>query len=571
MITTVAERLPEGGASKIRHQVVTVTPERAKEWLAKSNPLHRVNTRSVTNYAYAMTHRRWKVSGEPIIFSDEDHLLDGHARLKACVESNMPFGTLVIWNVPTASFVTTDAVRKRTLGDILHIRREPNGRQLAAALMVIWRHRHDDLASQKKQPSTGELLAILDAHPSIRDISLKVALDAAPDLPLGTGTALHHLCSLADPEKANEFFQQFVDSPPEAPGAILRAALRDMASQGGRRLQPMVFALAVKAWNAFYDDKPITFVRYTQDREKFPQIEGLEQTADDHFDDEIEPIEAAASPSSTAGTDDANSGITVEIVNVTPADAAALLEKNDGNRLIAAGVVAKYKRDMISGKWMLNGQTIKIGKSGRLLDGQHRCLASIQSGATFQAIIVRNVDDGVFDTLDLGGRRSFSDVLSQRGEKSTAALAAALKWIWLYEEQKIFDRVIAPTNSELDQLLAQNPALRESVKLANKMKVVVAPGMGVALHHMFSAIDSTEASEFFDRLCDGQNLNKDNPVWHLRERFIKDRSERKVRMAEGERFVLAVKAWNATRQGKKITNLSWRGKGPSREAVPAIV
>ncbi len=556
-------------SQSIKFETMTITPELASDWLVKVNALHRTNPRSVANYARAMEAGLWKLNGDPIVFSNRDKLLDGHARLKASVKSGKSFKSLVVFDVASDGFDTIDSVRKRTLGDILHIRREPNGRQLAAALMVIWRCRNGDLLSQKKQPSASDLLGLLDANPGIRDVSMKVAADAAPIMPLGLGTALHHLFSSVDPDKANDFFQQFIDGSEKSPPRILQSTLAEMAQKGGRRLQQMVIALSIKAWNAFYEEKTISFIRYIQDREKFPEIAGFDLNEQDHgstTNADLFDSGAKLSPTKSDKHD-----LTVEICMVTPEVAQKLLEHNDGNRLVTDGVVAKYKRDIIAGKWMLNGQTIKVGKNGRLLDGQHRCRAGVQSGIEFPAIIVRGVDEDVFDTFDLGGRRSFSDILAQREEKNTAALSAALKWVWLHEGKKIFDRVTAPTNAELDKVLSTNPAIRESVKLANQLRTVIAPGMGVALHHLFSLKDAETAQEFIERLCDGQNLNKELPVWHLRERLLADRASRKIQISEGERWVLSIKTWNAVRQNVKIKSLSWRGKGPSREAIPEIL
>jgi hypothetical protein len=552
----------------VDYEIMTVTPDAATAWLGTTSGPHRANLRAVANYSKAMEDGSWKLNGEPIIFSNKGILLDGYARLRACTRAGKPFKTLVIRGIDSASFETIDAVRKRTLGDILHIRREPNGRALAAALMIVWRYWQGDLATQKKMPSASELLAHLDANPEIRNISLPVAKDAAPDVPLGIGTAMHHLFAAVDLDQANEFFQQFVDDVGTTPAGVLRAALRTMAEQGGRRVQPTMMAMIIKAWNAFRDQKTITLVRYNFGREKFPEISGLPLIDLANLPKGSHQIAPAAPPPGLFDHDDA---MTVELLEMTPDIVADLLKHNDGNRLVADGVVAKYKRDMIAGRWLLNGQTIKIGKNGRLLDGQHRCRACLESGTPFPAIIVRNVDESVFDTFDLGGRRSFADVLKQRGERSTAALAAALRWVWMLQEGKIFDRVTVPTNAELDDIFRQNSPITESLTLANRIRNVMAPGMGVALHYLFTQKEPSAAADFFDRLCDGQNLTKDMPVWHIRERLINDRSTRKVKMGESERFILTIKAWNAMRQNKKISQLSWRGKGPSREELPEII
>ncbi len=552
----------------IRFETMIVTPALASGWLQKADGLHRVNPRAVTNYARAIEQGAWKLNGDPIIFSDRDKLLDGYARLKACVKAGKAFKTLVVWDIKSGGFDTIDSVRKRTLGDILHIRREPNGRQLAAALMIVWRYRNGDLLTQKKQPSAGELLGILDGNPGIRE-SIRVVADAAPILPLGLGAALHHLFEHLSPDRAKEFFQQFVDGDENSPAKLLNRSLFSMAERKGRRLQPMMLALSIKAWNAFYGGSSIKILKYAQDDEKFPEIVGLEPRNFDETEKNNEQDGLRFASSADASREGGD--LSVEVCTVTPAQAGELLKRNDGNRLVAEGVVEKYKRDMIARRWLLNGQTIKVGKTGRLLDGQHRCYAGVKSGIAFPAILVKNVDEDVFDTFDLGGRRSFSDILAQREEKNTAALAAALKWIWLHENGFIFDRVKAPTNAELEDVLERCRELRESVKLANQLRNVIAPGMGVALHYLFSQKDREIGDEFIQRLIDGENINKEFPVWHLREKLLTDRGARKTKLPDGERWVISIKAWNATRQSKKVAALSWRGKGPSREALPEIV
>lgn len=564
-MNAVSEKPLAAGKSAVRSEVCLVTPQQASQWLELGEPSHRVNSRSVASYARDMSQGSWKVNGEPIIFSGDNKLLDGYARLHASIKSGKSFKTLVIHNVDYTGFETIDAVRKRTLGDILHIRKEPNGRQLAAALMIVWRHRQSDLYTQSRQATVAELLAILNDFPGIRDDSLRIAGHATPQLPLGLGTALHHLFARADRQKADEFFQEFVDGNKGSAAGLLKITLEGMAGRGGRRVQTMMIALSIKAWNAFLMGRSPSFLRYTPGREEEPQIVGLNDLEDDkkYFIDSRNNAEISTVEGSF--TD-----LKVEHLRITPELAKQFLSHNSGNRIIADGVVAKYGRDMLSGEWKLNGQTIKIGQTGRLLDGQHRCSACVNTGRAFDAIVVWGVEDSSFDTFDLGGRRSFGDVLTQRGERGTVALAAALKWLWLYDQGRIFDRNTAPTNAELERTLNSHKRIRESVGLANKFRNVIAPGMGIALHYLFSLKDHRLADEFFERLCDGDRLTKEMPVYHLRERLIHDRHAKKVRVAEGERFVLAVKAWNAVRLGREMRTLAWRSKGPNQEAIPTI-
>jgi hypothetical protein len=124
---------------------------------------------------------------------------------------------------------------------------------------------------------------------------------------------------------------------------------------------------------------------------------------------------------------------------------------------------------MITGDWNLNGQTIKIGKTGRLLDGQHRCAACIKANVTFEAVVISGLDESVFDTFDLGARRGLSDILKDKGETYTATLAASLRQLWMLQNGYVQDRTVSPTVNEMLETLDRNPKMRESVKLSSKI------------------------------------------------------------------------------------------------------
>jgi hypothetical protein len=66
---------------------------------------------------------------------------------------------------------------------------------------------------------------------------------------------------------------------------------------------------------------------------------------------------------------------------------------------------------MHAGNWICSPDGIIIGKTGRLLQGQHRLMAIIKSGVTCKMIVWRGVDDDVFRVLDRGKTRSASDAL----------------------------------------------------------------------------------------------------------------------------------------------------------------
>ena len=68
---------------------------------------------------------------------------------------------------------------------------------------------------------------------------------------------------------------------------------------------------------------------------------------------------------------------------IGPDQAKAYLALNQVNRKVNSADVERYAEEMRMGRWKgVSGETIKISKSGRLLDGQHRLLAIIKSQCT---------------------------------------------------------------------------------------------------------------------------------------------------------------------------------------------
>jgi hypothetical protein len=71
---------------------------------------------------------------------------------------------------------------------------------------------------------------------------------------------------------------------------------------------------------------------------------------------------------------------------LTPEIAEFLIGRNTSNRQVNKPTLERYVRDIKAG-WKHNGDTIKISIDVILLDGQHRCLAVIETGISIEAAI----------------------------------------------------------------------------------------------------------------------------------------------------------------------------------------
>lgn len=371
-----------------------------------------VDRRFLQAYVRDMGEGRWMLNGAPLVLSKDGRVLDGRVRLLASVAANSPFDTLVVEGIEPEAYETLDAVRRRRLADILAIRSEKHGRALGAALKIVWSYTNGLAPGSGKGPSPLALLELLENNPEIRS-SILPSLRATPLLPHGCGIALHHLMSRVDQHRADRFIS-LLGEPVAAEGVgpilQLRSVLQDLRGQGGSRKQSYMLAIAIKAWNAFRSSRPLKLLKYSPDREAFPRIVDLE----DWGPLSIKGQSAASQQRDSKVTK--HGDIKARAIMVTPDLAERLLASRGQNRRVSAPVIQKYARDMQSGRWQLNGQTIKISSDGRLLDGQHRLEAAKKAKTPFPAIIVDGLEEETLSSLDIGHQRSVSDILRERGE-----------------------------------------------------------------------------------------------------------------------------------------------------------
>jgi hypothetical protein len=563
--------MPSTATHQITYEMAQITPAHAKDWLQVRRTEKRPNRQQIRAYADDMRARRWMPNGDPIIFGKSGSLLSGVLRLMACIDADTPFASLIIRGVDDEHFETIDSVRRRTVGDILTIRQEPNGRMLAAALGVLWRYANDDYVSPRRSsPSAQALLRVLENNPGIRD-SMKLAQDASRFMSAAVAGALHYLFTRADAANADLFFEQLLDEEiSTGPLFLLRQQLAALRDARGSKSQGVLLALCIKAWEAFSSNSEMKQLRFVPGNDNAPRVSNLDEAS--LRSGVTEEPRARRTPVVSEGkVARAMPQIEVDITEITPDIANQMLEHNDANRGIAALVVEKYARDMTRGAWVLNGQTIKFGKSGRLLDGQHRLQASVLSRRAFPAIIVRGLDDAVFDTFDLGSRRAIGDVLRDRGEINTSSLGAALRQLWLLQHGLIQSRGATPTIAELLGVLEQNPDLRESARLQHKIREITAPTLILTLHYLFTHVDKDKASWFIDRLSDGAELAPRHPILTLRDQLTRAHSQRKVKVSDAERAAWTIKAWNAYLQDRSVATLKWQQLGPRKEGFPEIL
>lgn len=123
------------------------------------------------------------------------------------------------------------------------------------------------------------------------------------------------------------------------------------------------------------------------------------------------------------------SSIESGVAEITPELAKEILAiANQDNRPLKKDHIKMLTTSLKNDEWMLNGESIAFSESGRLLDGQHRLTACVNSGKSFQTIVITGIEDeAAFGTIDIGKPRSVTDLMKLQGLPKAPLFSAIAK------------------------------------------------------------------------------------------------------------------------------------------------
>lgn len=100
------------------------------------------------------------------------------------------------------------------------------------------------------------------------------------------------------------------------------------------------------------------------------------------------------------------------LMNVTPAQARTWLKHNTKNRKLRPNFVEELHLAYSHGEWKTTHQGIAFGKSGLLLDGQHRLtfISQLPDGESVPMNVSMDCEEDIFDAIDLHQRRTLADI-----------------------------------------------------------------------------------------------------------------------------------------------------------------
>src|SRR5215207_4327035 len=239
-----------------------------------------------------------------------------------------------------------------------------------------------------------------------------------------------------------------------------------------------------------------------------------------------------------------------KVMVVTPDKAMEWLNGNTHNRPIRQRDIQMWTKAMMEGKWKLNGDSIIFSNDGKLLDGQHRLWACVESKTPFTSVVVTGIDPDTFVTIDQGRSRSGADHLFVAKVKGTylTNISAACTLIWRYRNDSIFSNGKIPPD-ELVTMAQAEPDISTWVDECRRAPISIrgfATPLAATLY-LGSQTKHSIAKQFIYQWQTGENLDSGNPVLTLRNRVMG-----KIGSHAWERFFLAVSAWNYYSQNKPL-------------------
>jgi hypothetical protein len=255
---------------------------------------------------------------------------------------------------------------------------------------------------------------------------------------------------------------------------------------------------------------------------------------------------------------------------ITPQKAREMLANNANNRKLTPTHVKFLADQMRAGQWQTTPDTIKIARSGRLLDGQHRLSAIAESGMAQELYLAIECDEELFTVLDTGKVRTAADVVGIDYPQNAAVMSAIARLIHLYQTNALVPSVTKTKKATNTDVLAicqttdLAEASRKGCQYYHRNRQLSKAEYGFLVWALGSR-HTDEAETFLDTFSRGVSLIEESPIWKLRRKLMQAKDDARFRLTTVERLALAIKAWNLYRTKKTCSILTYN---PAKETFP---
>jgi hypothetical protein len=240
-----------------------------------------------------------------------------------------------------------------------------------------------------------------------------------------------------------------------------------------------------------------------------------------------------------------------EIMTITPEDAKKILSNNQNNRTVNQTLIKTIANDILSERWMLNGESIIISKDGELNDGQHRLLAIILAKKSIETLVFFGADRGSRITVDMGRPRTVANLLSMDNVQNYNSASAIARMYYQYRCNKYQDggSFVSATKQQIRQeYFDHREKIDDALKLVGHQKFSNLIGVTpmCTSYIAIGDVNTKNREEFFFKLISGENIRAGNPILKAREHLIDMKSKRTT---APQRMEVIFRYWNAWRRG----------------------
>lgn len=191
----------------------------------------------------------------------------------------------------------------------------------------------------------------------------------------------------------------------------------------------------------------------------------------------------------------------IEEKAISPKLAMSLLAQNDANRPVRKTLAQFYARQMRNGRWRRTHQPIAVTSDGKLIDGQHRLLAIVQSGVTVTMPIATGVSRDSILVVDQGAQRSAHDAIHLAYDSAITARDVSTARVLMPQGTRspaeIYEFIVRHERA-FAFLTAYMPTRAPKLTSASVRAVIVK-----AWHHMRTAAQMNRLAEFCQVLTSG--------------------------------------------------------------------
>lgn len=233
-----------------------------------------------------------------------------------------------------------------------------------------------------------------------------------------------------------------------------------------------------------------------------------------------------------------------------------------------------FESQLRRGEMQLTHQGIAISASGRLLDGQHRLTAIVNTGISASLLVATGLPDSSFTVLDTGTARTAADVFSIDGASHASCLATGIRLFLYYTEIPGLNWAgaaprVASTTAIRQKYLEDSDRWQWAARTAAHFRAtnLITPGPAAAFLYLASAIAGYSQGylvDFFQQVKDGAGLDHGNPILAYRNRVFNAPNSTRVQQSRLADFI---KLFNTYTTGQSLKQF----KSQSFPPMPTLI